>query len=929
MRFLFVRRSATIGSEMIGGEASRASVLAVLSEINDGPAGVLIEAEPGAGKSTLWQWAVDSARQRGVRVLSARPVEPEARLPYVALGDVLEPLREAALPVLPAPQRRALEVTLLLADADDPPPDQRAIGVAVLGAIRRLVEAGPLVLAVDDLQWLDSDSKRILTFAIRRLTVEPVLLMLARRREANTDVPLGLDALPDSRVMRVAPTPLTLAELHQLVRQRLGMNLAGPMLARVHRASGGNPLYGLEIARLVIQRGGDQSELMLPLPDTLREAVGKHLGRLSESARQALVVVAALAQPHRDLVASMSQSMEDGLDEAIAAGVIEAHGASVRFSHPLFSSVAYSSASSAERRRLHRRLAALLDDPEERAAHVALGADAPDAGLSRSVANAARAAATRGASLAALELAGHARRLATQDMAAERSLLVVEAADFAFAAGDVSQARALLEESVTAEDTTLRAHALARLAMLETYDGSMVRARDVASQALVVSAEEPALRIAILRRLALAHLLLAELDPSERHSRAALELAEATADRASAARTLSNLAYLHAMRGRDDEARAALERALALESEPGLASIDDSPSAIAGLVHMYLGEFDQARRYLKAALERAQHQGGDPVSTGLLFALSELESRTGNFRVALAVAERGLAACEQSGQSTERSVLLYTQALAAAHLGMENIARRAADEGFAVAKGAAHRYGMAQNGWARGALELGLGRAEPAWNALSGSVLILRDSGTRPEMVPAQADAIEAALVLGRLKDAQTLVEQLEQGRATRWLEAIIARARGLIHAGSGEHDAAVAALNEAVEAHRRMGLEFELGRSLMALGGAMRRSKQRGAARQYLEEASECFSETGAMLWRERARMELRRFGGRTSADRDELTETEKRIAELAAEGLSNREIAAALFVAERTVESNLTRVYRKLGLRTRTQLAHRLPAR
>jgi len=906
---------------LVGRDGEFAAALQCLEHLRAGPAALLFEGEPGIGKSMLWRRTVEVAGERGVRVLEARPSEAEAKLPYAALGDLLECELEATVAHLPAPQRRALEVALLLADPDGELPDQRAIAVAVLGVLRSLAATGGVVVAVDDLQWLDADSARALTFALRRLSEEPVLTLLARRAGLDPTLPLGLDG---ARVVRVPVGPLEPGALHALLVARLDLRLARPLLLRVHAAAGGNPLYGLEIARALAGAGGQPAATdALPVPATLEGVLAARLTGLSAAARQALAAVAAVGQPTRALVAAVGPEFADGLDEALAAGLVRVEDDRLRFVHPLYGSAASARLDAEQRRALHRRLAELVDDPEAHALHLAFALAGPDAAAARIVGDAARRAAARGAPDAALALAVHALRLAPADQAAERGALSLEASDFAFAAGDTRLARRLLTDALAEADPGQRSAMLVGLATLATYDGSMSEARDLAEQALADAPEDPSLRVVIHRRLALVHMLSAQLDVAEHHARAAVELAEAHGDAPSLARALANLACITVLRGDPVTAGPAIERALALEDAPGVASIDDSPSAVAGLLLMYAGELGAGRRRLESGLARAQSRGGDPLSTGLLFALSELESRAGRFREARDLARRGLDASDQTDQSTERAVLLFANALAEAHLGDTEAARAGAGEGLAIAERAEHCFAEAQNRWVLGFLELSAGRPAEAWAALEPVVAMLRREVGELAVVPVHPDAIEALLALGRVDEARALIEELGAAMRPPWLQAAAGRCRGLLQASVGETDAAIGRLEDAVEAHRGLENPFALARTLLALGAVQRRAKRRAAARVSLEAAERLFAELGAEQWVLRARSEAARLGGRRPGNRDELTQTERRIAELAAAGRSNREIAGELFVSERTVEANLTRSYRKLGVRSRSELA------
>ncbi len=914
---------------VVGREREVAELTRGLALGRRGPAAILIEGAPGIGKTHLWRTAVAAARGGTGVVLQARPAEAEARLSYAVLGDLVEPWRAAALAGLPAPQRRALAAALLLSDPSDGAPDPRAIAVAVLGALRALAAArGGLVIAIDDLQWLDADSARVLGFAVRRLTDERVVLLLARRGPSEAGLPLGAEALPGDRLVHLRLAPFEPRTLHTLLRARLGVELARPLLLRLHAATNGNPLHALEVGRLIADAGVEQDAFTtLPVPETLRTALETRLQAVSAAADDALLVAASLARPTVTLVRAAQDDAETGLREAVAAGLLERDGDDLRFAHPLYASVAYTRAPEPRRRAVHRRLAALLTDPEEHARQLALGAETPDAAVARALAVAGRRAAARGASEAALDLARHALRVAPPELS-ERGWMSVEAADFAFVAGDTAAARRLLEQTLEGADHVPRAVVLARLATLATYDGSMQEARRLGERALGEATDDPATLVMIRRRLALAHLMLGELDAAERHTRAAIGLAGDAGDEGGLARALANLACVLAVRGQREDARPLLERALAMEDAPGQASIDDSPTAIAGLLLMYAGDLAGARRRLQAGLDRAQSQGGDPLSTGLLFALSELESRSGRFPAALELARRGLEASEQTGQRTERSVMLYVQALAAARLGHVEVARVAAREGVEIAQRAEQRWAEAQNRWALGQVELSLGRSGAAWEAMAPGVLFLRANGVGElGLVPIHPDAIEAAAGAGALHEAETALDDLDRLATAPWLRAAAMRSAALVSAARGDTAGALEAADGAVEAYRALDLPFDLARALLTLGTVLRRSKRRARARSALEESAVLFGTLGAGRWQEQARDETGRLGGRRPGDRDTLTTTERRIAERAARGESNREIAAALFVAERTVEANLTRAYRKLGVRSRTQLTSRLP--
>ena len=243
-------------SEVVGRESELAAIHDFLDGVPAGPAALLVVGEPGIGKTTLWNEGVAAAGERGRRILSCRPVEAEIALPFAALGDLLERVPGDVLARLPEPQREALEIALLRAETKPGPLHGRAVGVGVLGAIRALAEDVPVVVAIDDVQWLDSPSADALAFAARRLRDEPVGFLLARRADARDDAPLPLEsALDPTRVTRLSVGPLDLQSLDRLLRSQLDRQFLRPALVELQRVSGGNPFFALELGRALHRAG--------------------------------------------------------------------------------------------------------------------------------------------------------------------------------------------------------------------------------------------------------------------------------------------------------------------------------------------------------------------------------------------------------------------------------------------------------------------------------------------------------------------------------------------------------------------------------------------------------------------------------------------------------------------------------------------------
>lgn len=293
---------------------------------DDGSRAIVLEGEAGVGKTALWCRALDVAAERGWRILSSAPAGSEARLAFAALGDLLDLIVDDALPALPRPQRRGLEVALLRGDSDSAQDlvDERTIGVATLSALRVISARAPLVLAIDDLQWVDASSAAALRFALRRLRDEPVLVLATRRVEAGRSAPLELErTLGDERVQRLNVGPLSLGGVHELLVARLGFEASRSTLVRLQELAGGNPFYSLEIGRELIARGGEPApDEALPVPGSVSGLVQTRLSRLSPAARTVLLAAAALARPTRAILSQVDEHADVGLDEALAAGLI-------------------------------------------------------------------------------------------------------------------------------------------------------------------------------------------------------------------------------------------------------------------------------------------------------------------------------------------------------------------------------------------------------------------------------------------------------------------------------------------------------------------------------------------------------------------------------------------------------------------------------
>ncbi len=399
-------------SDIIGRHSELALMARFVDNIPSGVSALTIEGEAGIGKTTLWQSGLERARKRGFRVLSCRPVEPEAQLSFAGLGDILVQAFPEVRSELPPPQRNALEVALLLVDSTASPPDRRAVSVAVLASLRLLADDCPVMLAVDDVQWLDPPSARVLSFALRRLENEPVGILTALRVAAGCEDALHLaHQLPDDRVTRLPVGALDRASLLDLLRRRLGPGRTGlsrPALHRLTESAGGNPFFALELARAVGGNGVQlDAEEPLAVPPTLAELLEARLSGVTPAARRSLGLASAMARPSPALVRAASDRPDEvskHLARAERAGIIRTDGDRIRFTHPLLRSAVYSVRSQEDRRRDHGRLADVVEDPEERARHLALASRGPDRDVADALERAGWRARARGAQDAAAAL---------------------------------------------------------------------------------------------------------------------------------------------------------------------------------------------------------------------------------------------------------------------------------------------------------------------------------------------------------------------------------------------------------------------------------------------------------------------------------------------------------------------------------------------
>jgi DNA-binding CsgD family transcriptional regulator len=903
--------AAAVG-EIIGRERELAAIERLLHPPG-GRRALILEGQAGIGKSTLWLAGMAAARARGFEVLTARPAEAERTLPNVVLGDLFGALDRETLGELPAPRRRALEAALLREDAAGPV-DAHALGLAVTTLLSVLAARRPVVLAIDDEQWVDPSSAATLRFALRRLPEATVVALLARRVEGDPASVIE-EALDASEVERVRLEPLSVGAIQAILSKETPLSLPRLQLRRLHEASGGNPFVALELARAASADSGIEGKPWVVAP-SLDRLVAERLAGVPAATLHALLLLAAHGRLPAGLVRDLGLAPAT-LEPALRARLMERSAEALSFTHPLLASGVYQGASDAERRAAHRSLAAAIADPVQRARHVALAADQPEAETAAALESAARAARDRGLPLAAVELAGHAIRLTPSGASDDRQRRALLAARAHVAAGEGARARAIAAEVVDeAASGRHRAEALLLVAELESADAAVT----LLLRALTDAKGMPELEALIHARVAEAGRLIHGRDWAEGHARASLDLAERLDDDALRAGALAVLGLLR-FDVPDPDAQAIAERADRLAAAAEDPEQQKRAALSVGHILVWSGQHERARDWLERELD-VWRDRDELARAELHWYLAITELWSGRWTVAAKHAEESRGITRHYGLELPQHLL--PAALLALHRGQLDVAAGLSDRALSIARGEqlpAHTAIL-------GLSELWAGRPGPGVSRLLNAEAAANARGLgEPGLRWWRGDLVEGLLRLGRGAEAATLLDgwQADASRLGRdGVLAHVARCRGLMAASAGDLAGAARLLDDAVARHEAADDPFGAARALLALGATRRRARQKRTAREPLELALGRFEALGAAGWAQAARTEIRRVGGRRRLEG--LSESERGVAELVASGMTNREIAGALFLSERTVVSHLTHVYTKLGIRSRTELTRQL---
>jgi DNA-binding CsgD family transcriptional regulator len=884
--------------------------------LSGGAAGacLVLAGNPGIGKTTLWQAGIRSAQGNNFRALWTRASEGEAAMLFAGLADLMDGLDEAVLNRIPSPQAHALGVALRRVNPDHSPPEPFAISSGFLNAIREAAKTSRLLIAVDDVQWLDPSSADCLLFVARRLKGEDVSFLLSRRGEGPTDLERVLEP---HGVERLQVGGLSMGAVSRLLSERLGLTVPRRVLRQLYETSQGNCLFALELARLVRERGVPDVGFDLPVSKMVEEVFAARVRALETPVRHALLAVALSPGLTRRELASVVDPL--AVEEALHAGLLVLDRGRLRPDHPMYAASVLSDSTAAERQDTHLALAGVVRDEVLSARHVAMATVAPDAGVADTVSAAARTALERGAFSEAETLAAHALRLTPSEVP-ERADRLLELVQSHLRAGDYPGAATALGDQI-ASLAPGRQRALGHFLLAEGSSGpnelvqldlAMAEAPDDAAiMAMAMTRKAMCMAVTVVERLAQAEELARQARPY------ALGSGEES-------RVPPALAWALVMQGKSPDEVGALTEAGPLSRNLYATSVDRAM----GVRLAFRGELEAANHVLGDLMQMAEARADDATRLAFSIQLCEFALRAGDV---IRAAEYLDELDQWTNVPMFRAKRDRLQALHAAMRGQVGDARRLAR---LVLDGHEEAHADA---WDRLEAQRALGLAALFEGDRAGAVDALdavwqhcvRHGVDDPGAFPVAGDLVEVLVDADRVaaaKGVASRLSRLSREQDHPWGLATTKRAQAMVSASSGSADHALGGLLTAAGGYGRLGLFFEQARCLSYASRLQRQSNKRAAARQALTEASDLFERLGCQGWAAKTRSELGRISGRRAADESDLTPSEQRVVELAVGGLSNKEIAKTLFVSVYTVEAHLSHAYAKLGVRSRSQLAGRL---
>jgi DNA-binding CsgD family transcriptional regulator len=912
-------RIRTPTKRLFGRDREREVLDRLLESALRGSGGVLVaHGEPGVGKTALLDEVVEAGRQ--FRVARTVAVEGEMELAFAALQQLCSPFLEL-MDRLPQPQHGALGVAFGLSAG--PAPNPFLVGLAVLGVLAEAAERQPLLCVIDDAQWLDSASARALAFAARRLDAERIAVIFATRELGD-----ALARLPELHVQ-----PLGRRDSRALLESVLPARVDDRVLERIVAETRGNPLALLEVPRGLTPAqlaGGFGFPAAVPLSASIEQGYARQVAALPDDARRLLLVAAA--DPVGDPALVWRAAERLGIPEAAAQTVesedLLALSPRAVFRHPLVRSAVYGAAGLNERREVHQALAAATDptlDPDRRAWHRAQAAAAPDEEIAAELERSAARAQARGGFAAAAAFLERAVALTPESSARAHRALAAAQSKFQAGALDDTDGLLAIAESATAMDEHLRAHVHLLRAQI-TF--ASTRGSDAPALLLDAARELERIDPTLARATYLEALSAARFAGPLAGDADLVKVGQAALAGAPLPRVPrpSDL-LLHGLAVQVTQGYAAgappLKVALrAFDSETALPPEEARWLSLALWAAADLWDDGTWRRLATRELERARKLGALTAIPLVLSMLSYIHAMSGELAAAEALLDEIRAVSDATGTPAQPYQGMWIAALRGRETDTRDLIRAARDEAASRAEG----YATFVSEHVTAVLYNGLGQYRDAVAALRRQAVdpSHRDSSPRP-----MAELIEAAVRAGEPELAQLALGQLAEttsAAGTDWALGIEARSRALLIDG----EAAETLYREAIDRLGRTSIRLQLARTHLLYGEWLRRQRRRLDAREQLRTAHELFREFGAEAFAERARVELLATGEharkRTVDTLGQLTPQESEIARLAAQGETNREIAARLFISASTVEYHLRKAFRKLDVKSRTQLADRL---
>ncbi|WP_439664766.1 helix-turn-helix transcriptional regulator [Lentzea sp. HUAS TT2] len=881
----------------MGRESERRQVERLVASARLGHGGALaITGEPGVGKTALLRFAAGCAT--GMTVLQAAGSEQEREIPFGALHQVLRPAL-GRLAEIPAPQAQALSVALALASG--PAIDRFAVGAATLSLLCRFAEQRPLAVLLDDLHLVDRPSADALAFAARRLDADPIVLLATTRT-------------PDPPLPALALSGIDLAAAGDLVSSRSATPVSPELIARLHRATAGNPLALIELAGRRLEHASPEAPL--PVSAALAHEFAAQARSLSAAGRAALAVASVAGNDLR-VVAGTCRVLGvdvDALAEAEGAGLVVLSDGRVEFRHPLIRSAVYGDV--LDRRSIHRAVAEAVGphDADRHAWHLAEAAVGPDAQVTDLLVRAAARAHDRSAHDVAAAAYERAARLSPE--VGRHASLCVAAAESAWLAGETLRSVSLLDE---VGGSHLRAVELR--AAIAARTGSLTEARDLCRLAAGRSGDADS-AVVLLADAVNACFYLGDTTTGVElaHEIEAL-LGHVTTPRArglgqmaaGVARVLANLGGAEQIR----TAVGLLASGLLREDRRRLSWLMIGP--------LFLRDADSGAD-LRRIVADARAEAAVGTLPALLFHVARDEATTNQWVRAEATYDEATRLARETGQETDLAMCLAGLAWLRARLGDEEQCRALVAEALPICRSRDIHIGRVWSLFALGELELGLGDPQKALAHLEELATLLDDLQlTDPDLSPAP-ELTDALVRLGRAEDAWRLARRYHSAAEAKGQPWAMGRAERTLGVLAPDFDAHFEA---SLRFHARTLDDFETARTRLAYGARLRRARRRVDARPHLHAALETFENLRATRWADLAAVEVGATGEtiKRRAPGETLTPQELQVSLLLAEGKTTREVAAALFLSPKTIEYHLRKVYTKLGIRSRAELAGRLP--